>query len=92
MVPQKPRTCKDLDEVRKDICEVFLICVCVCVFEISHGDELFRPLECFTLLLSALSHDIGHMSRNNTFLVETKNELALRSVRVCVCVREHGCE
>jgi cAMP-specific phosphodiesterase 4 len=35
-------------------------------------------VELFSLLLSALGHDLGHAGFTNPFLVETKHELALR--------------
>lgn len=37
-----------------------------------------KGLERFGLLVSAISHDIGHPGLNNTFLIETSHEVALR--------------
>lgn len=39
---------------------------------------IFTPLEVFSLLVGALSHDVGHIGVNNAYLVKTKHELALR--------------
>lgn len=39
---------------------------------------IFTSLEVFSLLVGALAHDVGHIGKNNAFLVKTKHELALR--------------
>jgi hypothetical protein len=39
---------------------------------------LFTPLEVYSLLVSALAHDVGHIGLNNAFLIKAKHELALR--------------
>lgn len=42
------------------------------------ADAFMSNLERFGLLISAVCHDIGHPGLNNSFLVETSHELALR--------------
>lgn len=37
----------------------------------------FSHLEIFSLLVAALSHDVGHLGVNNPFLIASKHELAL---------------
>jgi 3'5'-cyclic nucleotide phosphodiesterase len=37
-----------------------------------------KQIDRFGLLLAAISHDIGHIGVNNSFLVETRDELAMR--------------
>lgn len=39
---------------------------------------IFTSLEVFSLLVGALSHDVGHIGLNNAYLVKAKHELALR--------------
>jgi cAMP-specific phosphodiesterase 4 len=39
---------------------------------------VFTSLEVFSLLVGALAHDVGHIGKNNAFLVKAKHELALR--------------
>jgi hypothetical protein len=39
---------------------------------------IFTSLEVFSLLVGALAHDVGHIGKNNAFLVKAKHELALR--------------
>ena len=38
----------------------------------------FSNLEVFSVLVAALSHDVGHPGVNNIFLIKAKAELALR--------------
>eukprot|EP00927_Polykrikos_kofoidii_P018594 TRINITY_DN18625_c0_g1_i1.p1 TRINITY_DN18625_c0_g1~~TRINITY_DN18625_c0_g1_i1.p1 ORF type:complete len:934 (+),score=195.03 TRINITY_DN18625_c0_g1_i1:117-2804(+) len=35
-------------------------------------------IESFALLVAAIAHDVGHPGRTNPFLIETRNEMALR--------------
>lgn len=42
------------------------------------GEQLFSQLERFALLVAATCHDLGHPGWNNSFLIETAHELALR--------------
>merc|ERR1719487_67147 len=43
-----------------------------------HAQEFFNQRLEFTLLVSALAHDLGHPGFNNVFLTETAHELAIR--------------
>eukprot|EP00928_Gymnodinium_smaydae_P024615 TRINITY_DN1986_c0_g1_i1.p1 TRINITY_DN1986_c0_g1~~TRINITY_DN1986_c0_g1_i1.p1 ORF type:complete len:2362 (-),score=606.06 TRINITY_DN1986_c0_g1_i1:70-7155(-) len=52
-----------------------------CIFRyltIMQAGAIFSQLEQFGLLVAGISHDIGHVGVNNTFLVETRGELAIR--------------
>merc|ERR1712187_752063 len=40
--------------------------------------EYFAPRIEFSMLVSALAHDLGHPGYNNVYLTETKHELAIR--------------
>jgi len=42
------------------------------------ADQFFNTLEQFSLLVASLSHDMGHIGRNNIFLMEVQHELAVR--------------
>lgn len=48
------------------------------LMEIFSAPLYLKELERFGLLVSAISHDIGHPGLNNTFLIETSHEIALR--------------
>jgi len=45
---------------------------------IAKAHTYFSGLEQFALLVSAISHDVGHLGVNNQFLVETGHALAVR--------------
>jgi hypothetical protein len=52
-----------------------------CVYRLLHicaTDAFLSGAERYALLVSAVCHDVGHPGYNNTFLVETSHELALR--------------
>jgi len=52
-----------------------------CVFRLLNTcatERFLSNLERFSLITSALCHDIGHPGQNNPFLVETSHELAIR--------------
>jgi len=52
-----------------------------CVFrflQINACDAYLSSTERFGLLVSAICHDVGHPGLNNSFLIETSHELALR--------------
>jgi hypothetical protein len=40
--------------------------------------QAFSTLEVFSILIAALSHDVGHPGVNNLYLVKSRNDLALR--------------
>jgi len=42
------------------------------------GEAYLNSSERYALLISAVCHDVGHPGLNNTFLIETAHELALR--------------
>lgn len=41
-------------------------------------NKLLSRLEMFSLLVAAISHDVGHIGVTNMFLVKSKHELALK--------------
>lgn len=43
-----------------------------------HAQEYFLPRLEFTMLVSAIGHDLGHPGFNNVYLTETRHELAIR--------------
>jgi len=52
-----------------------------CVYRLLHicaTEAFLSGAERYALLVSATAHDVGHPGFNNTFLVETSHELALR--------------
>merc|ERR1719359_1226492 len=52
-----------------------------CVYRLLHicaAEAYLSGAERYALLVSATCHDVGHPGYNNTFLVETSHELALR--------------
>jgi len=52
-----------------------------CVYRLLHicaTEDYLSGAERYALLVSATCHDVGHPGFNNTFLVETSHELALR--------------
>merc|ERR1719265_1673133 len=52
-----------------------------CVYRLLHicaTEAFLSGVERYALLVSATCHDVGHPGYNNTFLVETSHELALR--------------
>eukprot|EP00930_Biecheleria_cincta_P029080 TRINITY_DN2023_c0_g1_i1.p1 TRINITY_DN2023_c0_g1~~TRINITY_DN2023_c0_g1_i1.p1 ORF type:complete len:1370 (+),score=271.57 TRINITY_DN2023_c0_g1_i1:161-4270(+) len=48
------------------------------VLDIAATEHYLSAVECYALLVAAVGHDIGHLGRNNIFLVETGHELAIR--------------
>jgi len=48
------------------------------LLRICAGDACLSSCERYALLVSAVCHDVGHPGLNNTFLIETAHELALR--------------
>merc|ERR1711879_1057292 len=48
------------------------------LFNMCRAEAFMSSLERYGLLVSCTVHDIGHTGLNNTFLVETSHELALR--------------
>lgn len=48
------------------------------LLETARAPEWCQPLEQYSLLIAALCHDMGHAGLTNPFLVETRDELALR--------------
>jgi len=52
-----------------------------CVYRLQHicaTEAYLSGIERYSLLVSAVCHDVGHPGLNNTFLIETSHELALR--------------
>ncbi|KAL7631814.1 UNVERIFIED_CONTAM: hypothetical protein RMT77_017877 [Armadillidium vulgare] len=43
---------------------------------IKHDPKVFRPLECLSLFIGALCHDLDHRGKNNKFLLDTDSPLA----------------
>jgi len=43
-----------------------------------HTKKFLTKLGCFTLMLSAICHDVDHTGHNNDFEIKSKSELALR--------------
>ena len=41
-------------------------------------NDVFTELELFSVLVGAIAHDVGHPGLNNAYLVNSKNELALK--------------
>jgi hypothetical protein len=52
-------------------CVYRLLQICAC-------DAFLSSAERYALLVSSVCHDVGHPGLNNTFLIETSHELALR--------------
>jgi len=52
-------------------CVYRLLQICACEAYLSSAER-------YALLVSAVAHDVGHPGLNNTFLIETSHELALR--------------
>eukprot|EP00928_Gymnodinium_smaydae_P037159 TRINITY_DN25834_c0_g1_i1.p1 TRINITY_DN25834_c0_g1~~TRINITY_DN25834_c0_g1_i1.p1 ORF type:complete len:2072 (-),score=304.76 TRINITY_DN25834_c0_g1_i1:130-5685(-) len=42
------------------------------------AELIFPAIELFSVLVAAISHDLGHVGWNNAFLVETQHDLAIR--------------
>ena len=40
-------------------------------------DDIFSDLECFSMLIAAVGHDVGHPGVNNAFLIKTRHDLAM---------------
>lgn len=40
-------------------------------------DDIFTDLECFSMLVAAVGHDVGHPGVNNAFLIKTRHDLAM---------------
>jgi len=47
-------------------------------------------LECFSLLIAALAHDLEHPGVNNAFLIKSKHQLALRYNDIAVLENKHA--
>lgn len=47
-------------------------------------------LECYSLLVAALAHDLEHPGVNNTFLINSKHQLALRYNDIAVLENNHA--
>lgn len=45
---------------------------------LAQADRFFSMLQQYSILVAALSHDIGHIGLNNGFLTEVQHELAIR--------------
>jgi len=45
---------------------------------LTRAEAFFSGLEQFALLVSAISHDVGHLGVNNQYLIEVGHELAVR--------------
>ncbi|XP_050714552.1 probable 3',5'-cyclic phosphodiesterase pde-5 isoform X3 [Eriocheir sinensis] len=43
---------------------------------IKHNPKSFRPLECLSLFIGSLCHDLDHRGKNNKFMLETESPLA----------------
>jgi len=48
------------------------------IMRLTNASQFLTDLDRFAMLVSAISHDIGHFGVNNQFLVETGHELAVR--------------
>merc|ERR1719330_876853 len=48
------------------------------LMRVNAGEAYLSSTERYALLVSAICHDVGHPGLNNTFLIETSHELALR--------------
>jgi hypothetical protein len=40
-------------------------------------DDILSDLECFSMLVAAVGHDVGHLGVNNAFLIKTRHDLAM---------------
>jgi len=40
-------------------------------------DDVLSDLECFSMLVAAVGHDVGHPGVNNAFLIKTRHELSM---------------
>jgi hypothetical protein len=40
-------------------------------------DDILSDLECFSMLVAAVGHDVGHIGVNNAFLIKTRHDLAM---------------
>ncbi len=52
--------------------------------------DMTKDYERFAVLISAVAHDVGHPGVNNGFLINIKDELALRYNDISVLENHHS--